>query len=361
MRTLEELRKEIDKVDAQIVESLNLRASLVKEVGKTKAVDNSKIYSASREKEIIGKVLQLHGSGDFPERALVGVYSLIVSATRSLEGELRVAYYGTSGFERYLSAQASRKQFGELVRFVPETDFAAAVNKIRIEEIDYLVVPVESSDGSLRTSLVRELTHAGVFVIAEIFVRDELRLCVSGGDISLVQEIAGDSSSINKADSWLSRNLPNVVRTIFDSPQEAALYVQNKKSGVACLATNYISEKYDLISVASGLDANSGSSQRFFVLGSHPSDPTDADRTTLVCAISNESGALHRLLEPATKYGLSLDCVYSLPSDSAATGGTLFFLEFQGQKDTWKLVEVELNRNCSSMYILGQYPAATRV
>jgi chorismate mutase/prephenate dehydratase len=52
---LEEMRKQIDKLDEQLVKLLNERARVVEEIGKLKNKTDKPIYAPDREKEILEK------------------------------------------------------------------------------------------------------------------------------------------------------------------------------------------------------------------------------------------------------------------------------------------------------------------
>ena len=54
--SLEELRKQIDEIDAQLVKLLNKRAEIVVEVGKLKNQADKPIYAPDREKEVFAKI-----------------------------------------------------------------------------------------------------------------------------------------------------------------------------------------------------------------------------------------------------------------------------------------------------------------
>ena len=57
--TLEELRKQIDVVDGQLVALLNQRAEIVVQVGKLKSAGGTPIYAPDREKAVLDKALEL--------------------------------------------------------------------------------------------------------------------------------------------------------------------------------------------------------------------------------------------------------------------------------------------------------------
>ena len=52
------LRGKIDKLDLEILESLNERAAIAAQIGKVKADQGGEVFSAAREEEVLANVLQ---------------------------------------------------------------------------------------------------------------------------------------------------------------------------------------------------------------------------------------------------------------------------------------------------------------
>ena len=55
-KSLEELRRKIDDIDNQLIDILNERMSIIKEVGEIKKSSNTAIYRPEREKSIIDRL-----------------------------------------------------------------------------------------------------------------------------------------------------------------------------------------------------------------------------------------------------------------------------------------------------------------
>ena len=78
--SLEPLRKQIDALDARIVQLLNDRARVVVEIGKLKQQSKEPIYAPDREKAVLQKVRELNG-GPLPDRCLEAVYRELMSGS----------------------------------------------------------------------------------------------------------------------------------------------------------------------------------------------------------------------------------------------------------------------------------------
>src|SRR5688500_15753345 len=134
---LEALRKQIDGIDAQIVELLNQRAGVVVEVGKHKQQSRSPIYAPDREKLVLEKVRKLN-KGPLPDRCLEAVYRELMSGSFALEKPLRIGYLGPAGT---FSHAAAVRKFGSSVGYLPLADIPAVFDEVVRGHVDYGLVP----------------------------------------------------------------------------------------------------------------------------------------------------------------------------------------------------------------------------
>jgi chorismate mutase len=82
--TLEELRKQIDVLDCQLVELLNERARTVLEIGHLKAAAALPVYEPAREKVVYSNV-RAANKGPLPDIELTRVFERLIDVMRSLE------------------------------------------------------------------------------------------------------------------------------------------------------------------------------------------------------------------------------------------------------------------------------------
>jgi chorismate mutase-like protein len=88
--TLEELRRQIDAVDEQLLELLNRRARLVAQAAQLKQRRGARCYAPGRERALIQRLERLN-AGPFPTSALGAVWGEVLSATRGGTRPVRVA------------------------------------------------------------------------------------------------------------------------------------------------------------------------------------------------------------------------------------------------------------------------------
>ena len=105
---LEDLRRRIDELDAEIARLLQERARISLAVGNSKRVDGAaSVFVPDREAEVLSHVQSVPGPLD--AHALSTIYREVLSASRALQRPIHVAYLGPVAT---FGHQAAREQFG---------------------------------------------------------------------------------------------------------------------------------------------------------------------------------------------------------------------------------------------------------
>ena len=111
---LAELRREIDGIDAKIVELVDQRADVVRRVGELKGATGTAVFRPERENLILERAASLSRNFDGP--AVKAIFREIISSCRALERTTTVAYLGPAGT---FSEMAVLRQFGSSVEARP--------------------------------------------------------------------------------------------------------------------------------------------------------------------------------------------------------------------------------------------------
>src|SRR5262245_27480376 len=85
MRTLDDLRRDIDRVDEVLVRLLNERARCVCEIGRMKKKMGVEIYQPDREKDVLRHVREIAGEGPLGAEAVERLFERIIDEARRLE------------------------------------------------------------------------------------------------------------------------------------------------------------------------------------------------------------------------------------------------------------------------------------
>jgi chorismate mutase-like protein len=82
--TIEELRRRIDALDAELVRLLNDRAACALEIGRIKRAEGLEIYQPEREREVLQHARAL-SHGPLPPDAITRLFERIIDEARRLE------------------------------------------------------------------------------------------------------------------------------------------------------------------------------------------------------------------------------------------------------------------------------------
>ncbi len=357
--TLGGLREQIDAIDRRLLDGLNERAKLVEEVGEVKSGGAaSPIYVASRERDLVAALIE-QNPGPFPNAGLVHVFREIISATRSLEKMVSVAYLGPEGTFSHLAAQ---RQFGAQVDLQPCTTIAEVFLRTARGETHFGVVPVENSTEGAVTQCYDNLVETDVTICGELMLEVSQNLLRRGGGLEGIEKVASHPQPLAQCRAWLRRFLPDAeIHETTSTTVAAQMAVED--SSLAAIGSEIAADAYDLELVESGIEDVRGNTTRFLVIGRQTPAPSGKDLTSVVyTARKNQAGALHRLLESFARYDVNLTAIQSRPVKSKPWE-YLFFVDMEGHLRDESVAKAL--RDAASLShshkILGSYPRAQAV
>jgi chorismate mutase/prephenate dehydratase len=353
---LDRLRAEIDRIDAALLALLNQRAELGRAVGAWKQQSGRPIYSAARERDVIARLVR-ENPGPFPNASIEPVFREIISAMRSLEGRLRVAFLGPEGTYSHLAA---RNQFGasaELVALPAIGDVFAAVERERVE---LGIVPVENTTEGVVTRTLDAFVDCDVTICGEALQRISHHLLSRSGRLEDVRRVASVGQALAQCRVWLERNLPGAERVETASTAAAAQLAADDPA-VAAIGSPLAGQANGLVAIAAGIEDRRDNTTRFLLLGRHAPARSGRDLTSAVFTVRKaQSGALHQLLEPFARHGVNLTSIQSRPMPGKPFE-YLFFLDAEGHRDDAAVAQAlrEAAGTAHSHRILGSFPRAT--
>jgi chorismate mutase/prephenate dehydratase len=350
--TLDAHRKAIDALDREILEHLNERAKHAQAIGGLKGA--SAAYRPEREAQVL-RGLHAANTGPLPDDAITGVFREVMSACRALEQPLRIAYLGPAGT---FSHAAVNKHFGTFVEAVPQATFDDIFRAVDGGQADYAVVPVENSTEGAVGRTMDLMVATDLSICGEVKLRVSQNLLSNAGGLDKVTRVYSHGQSLAQCVQWLAQHLPGVPRIAVASNAEAARLAA-AEHGAAAIAGENAGAIYGLATLAPHIEDEPNNTTRFWVLGRQQVGPSGNDETSLVMSCPNRPGAVHALLEPLARHGVSMSRFESRP---ARTGRWeyLFFVDLVGHRDDPPVAAAleELSQLAPFLKLLGSYPAA---
>lgn len=354
---LASIRVRIDALDERLVELLNARAELAREVGKAKAASGAPIFVPHREQEVFKRLSALN-KGPLPDAALRGIWREVMSASFALERPLTICHFGQAGAFTHLAA---RLKFGSSVEYAPADAIGAVFAEVEKGRADYGVVPIENStDGSI-TDTIDAFLGSTVRIVNELHLRIRHHL-MSGAPRAGIKRIYSRSTVFGQCRQWLAANMPGIeLVEVVSTTKAAERAAAEVADGAAAIGAAEAAGAFGLPVLASDIQDNPSNITRFVVVArpQHAAQPTGDDKTTLMFAVTDRPGALYDCLQPFHRAGLNLCKIESRPSRRRAWE-YLFFIDLLGHARDAKVAEVlqELGRNTAVCEILGSYPRA---
>ncbi|MEM6910870.1 MAG: prephenate dehydratase [Verrucomicrobiota bacterium] len=349
--SLEELRVEIDRVDASLLKSLNERADLVHAVGEFKKKEGLAIYAPEREEQLL-QSLVAKSEGRLPETSIRAIYREIMSAALALEEDLKIAYLGPAGTWTH---QAAINKFGQSVSYLPLANFADVFDQVARRKADYGVVPIENS------------TEGAVNHTLDLFAESPLRICaqillpIENNLLSRIprEEITrlySHPQVFGQCKNWILRHFPTAEKIEVSSTTKAA-ELAAQEPGSAALGGKLSAELYGLRILEESIQDSATNTTRFLVLSHNTCPRTGQDRTSIMFSVNDRPGSLYDALTPFKELQINLSKIESRPS-RRRDWEYFFFVDVLGHHEDEALVSAlrELEKDCSFLKILGSYP-----
>jgi chorismate mutase/prephenate dehydratase len=352
---LAELRERIDAVDAQLLELLNRRARLAIEVGEVKKLTDAPVYRPEREAQVIAR-LRERNPGPLGGDAIEAIHREVMSACRELERRMRVAYLGPAGT---YSEQALRRHFGQGVDAIACASIDEVFRVTEARGTDFGVVPVEnSSEGAVNRSLDL-LLQTALRICGEVTLPIVHSLLTRSGTLEGVGKVCAHPQALAQCQAWLDRHCPGLERVPVSSNAEGARLAA-AEPGTAAIASEEAAARYGLSAAARGIQDDPHNRTRFLVLGRHACTPSGADQTSLILSVPDRAGAMHALIEPLARHGVSMKRFESRPARQG-TWEYYFHLDLIGHEQDPPVAQalIELRRNAAFFKLAGSYPRAS--
>ena len=349
---MDKLRGAIDAIDRRMLELISERAQLALEVGELKKREGSPVYRPEREAAVIAG-LQAENPGPLPATAVAAIWREVMSACRGLERRMKVAYLGPAGT---FSEQAMRQHFGSEVDGLPCQTIDEVFRATEAEAADFGVVPVENStEGAVNRSLDLFLSSP-LLIASEVTVRVRHNLMSLGGKASAVSKVCAHPQALAQCTNWLDRNVPHLERVPVSSNAEGARLAAADAT-VAAIAGDLAIELYGLAAIAAGIQDDPLNRTRFLVVGRYRSPPTGRDQTSVILSVPDRAGAVHALIEPLARHGVSMKRFESRPARQG-NWEYYFHIDLIGHQDDAAVAAAlgEIRAQAAFFKLLGSYP-----
>jgi len=357
---IDAIRREIDKLDDEILKLLNRRAEQAVEIGRLKQDAGDVVFDPAREKQILDRLTSVN-QGPLSAEAVRDIFGAIFAAHRLLEKRLAVAYYGPAGSFTHIAA---RTKFGSRADLRPMDTISDVFRAAEKKDADLGVVPIENSTGGVVPLTLDAFAESNLKICAEMYVDIEHYLLSRCKSLDQVSRVYSHPQALAQCRIWLRSNLPRAELVPVGSTARAAELASAEKedasgAGVAAIGPALAGELHSLPVLRAKIQDLPDNRTRFFTIGRVQPEPSGNDKTSLVFWVEHKAGALHRALGVLSKHRVNMTFIQSHPIKQTPWE-YMFFVDVVGHTDDPELSRAlaELRNRTTLLRVLGSYPEA---
>ena len=375
MTDLQELRKEIDRIDKEMVHLFEERMEICKNVAKYKIETGKRVFDQTRENEKI-QLVQSYTGNEMNRLGVGELFGQIMSISRKLQYKL-LAEHGMmeqplfepvdtlekenavvvfQGIEGSYSYAAMREYFGNEVKNFHVKTFRNAMEAIAEGKADYAVLPIENSTAGIVCEIYDLLVEFNNYIVGEQII--EIKHClltVPGASREDIKTVYSHPQSLMQSAGYLRKQ--DWKQISMENNAFAAKKVADEgDKSQAAIAGRYAGELYGLTVLEEGINDNEQNSTRFIIVSSRKKFLKDADKVSICFEIPHESGSLYKTLSHFIYNGINLCNIESRPIREK-NWEYRFFVVFEGNLEDTAVKNAlgSLREETRNMIIFGNY------
>lgn len=353
--SLEDMRKEIDKIDGQIAGLIARRVRVAETIGLKKKELGRPIEDKKREKAILENVRAIAGKEGISERDIENIYRQIVTVSKSFQAAM-VAFQGEIGA---YSEEAAFSFFGPSAQVKPCESLDEVFKLVEQDDAQFGIIPIENSlEGSISKSY-------DLLLDSSLKVRGEIELRVShcliagpGTTLDSVKRIYSHPQALGQCQAFIKHLDCELIPT-YDTAGAVKMIKERGIGDGAAIAGIRAAEIYDMNIIAREIEDNPNNFTRFFILAKDDSPPTGGDKTSIVFSVKHKPGALFTFLAKLADSKINLTKIESRPTRQKAWEYN-FYLDFEGHHEDKNARQALADLEDSALFlkVLGSYPKA---
>lgn len=353
---LNQLREQIDDLDAQILQLISARASCAQEVAEVKRATDpeAEFYRPEREAEVLKRILA-DNPGPLGDEEMARLFREIMSACLALEQSLKIAYLGPEGT---FTQAAVLKHFGHSVGTEPLGSINEVFREVEARSCQFGIVPIENSTEGVVNHTLDCFLRSPLNICGEVELKIHQHLLSVETDPQQIERLYSHPQSLAQCREWLNTYLPKAELVTVNSNAEAAKRAAAEPQSGA-IAGEAAADLYQLQILQRNIEDNPDNTTRFLIIGHQSVLPGGDDKTTLLVSTRNKPGSLYHLLAAFAENNVSMSRIESRPSH-CVNWEYVFFLDVDGHAaDPHIRAALEQLRSSADMVkVLGSYPKA---
>ncbi len=372
---LQELRGQIDEIDAAIVDLYEKRMGICEKVAEYKIETGKQVLDRQREANKLAAISAL-AHDEFNKRGVEELFEQIMSMSRKRQYQLleqhgegmklpfigvdrlkkenaKVVYQGAEG--AYSHAAVERFFLRKADSFAVDT-FRQAMEALEDGRADFAVLPIENSTAGIVSEIYDLLVEFENYIVGEQIIRIEhCLLGLPGTKMEEIRTVYSHPQSLMQSARYL-RNHDWKQIGMQNNAFAAKKVAQEKDKTQAAIAGEHAAEIYGLEILEKGINQEENNSTRFIIVTGQKIFQKDAKKISICFEVPHKSGSLYRILSHFIYNDLNMTKIESRPIEDR-TWEYRFFIDFEGNlADTAVRNALRgLREETRNMKILGNY------
>lgn len=317
--TLDDVRRELDEIDSQLIELFDRRLDLAPEVAKAKLSMNKPVFDPERERRKLASITARARDDRAPQ--LISLFSLLMSMNK-IEQNRYLAGLDEGGMTRkaldsLLPATAHFPLSATVACQGVEGAYSqiAASRLFKIPSISYFdtfegvfravsegccefgILPIENSTAGSVNAVYDLLAQYRFSIVRSLRLKVDHNLVAKRGVRRQdIHEVVSHEQALAQCARYLS-GLGAKTTAVGNTAQAAEFVASSDRSDLAALCSRSCKNLYDLEIVEADVQDSDNNYTRFVVIAREPVIYPGADRTSLLMTLPHEPGSLYRVLE----------------------------------------------------------------
>ena len=374
---LNDYRREIDGIDAQLLELFARRMDVAAAIAEYKKENALPVSDPSRERQKLLDVAEM--APEALRDYAVSLYSLLFELSRGYQNRIlgvhteltqqiadaiaetpqlfpESAAVACQGVEGAYSQLACDRLF-RLANIFYFSSFEAVFSAIEKGLCRYGVIPLENSTaGSVNAVYDLMMRHDFRIVRSVRLKVDHNLLAAPGAALGDIREIYSHEQAIAQCSGFL-QSLPGVTVVRCENTAAAAKRVaESGRTDVAALSSRSCAELYGLQCLAADVQDQGNNFTRFICIAKNLEIYPGADRTSLMMVLPHRPGSLYKVLSRFYALGINLNKLESRPLPERNFEFMFYFdLDAPVYSPGFRQLMGELPGLCEEFHYLGSY------
>jgi chorismate mutase/prephenate dehydratase len=324
---LEEYRKEIDKLDDELVNLLNSRMDIVKKDGAFKLNDKSAIYRPEREKAIVDRLFS-NSKGLLNRGAIEAIFFEIFAVSRNYELPERVAYLGPEGS---FTHQAAESRYGAMSDYIALDSISSVFEAVKTSRARFGVVPIENNQEGTVQETIDFLAKHKLNIAAEVVLPIHFAFASQEENLENIKTVYSRDIAFRQCKNFIDDYFKHEVKLIPVSSTSRACKIALGEKNAAAICAPIAARQYKLPILFNNIQDSADNQTRFLIISENfINQVSGKDKTSVIATLPDEPGALVRFLQQFQNAGINLCKVESRPAKEGSTFKYVFFVEFEG-------------------------------